>query len=91
MYRYNYDPTPVGDLRLDRTKYQLIQDALQHLLAKVEEYNNVALQHGAIAKPYGEEETDAYSDPNRHPFREQIGTRSDRNRHLFRRKSAHPV
>jgi hypothetical protein len=33
----------------------------------------------------------AYSDPNRHPFRVQIGTRSDRNRHLFRRKSAHPV
>jgi hypothetical protein len=30
----------------------------------------------------------AYSDPNRHPFRVQIGTRSDRNRHLFRRKSA---
>jgi len=37
------------------------------------------------------EVSNAYSDPNRHPFRVQIGTRSDRNRHLFRRKSAHPV
>lgn len=31
--------------------------------------------------------SDAYSDPNRHPFRWQIDTRSDPNRHLFRRKS----
>jgi hypothetical protein len=30
----------------------------------------------------------AYSDPNRHPFRWQNDSRSDRNRHLFRSKSA---
>jgi hypothetical protein len=30
----------------------------------------------------------AYSEPNRHPIRWQIGTRSDRNRHWFRSKSA---
>jgi len=34
-----------------------------------------------------ERDIDAYSDPNRHPFRWQIDTRSDPNRHLFRRKS----
>lgn len=51
MYRYGYDDTRVGDWQIDREKYQLIQDALQLLLARIEEWNNLALQHGAIAKP----------------------------------------
>lgn len=58
MYRYSYDDTRVGDWRLARDKYQLIQDALELLLARVEEWNKTALQHGAISKPYEREEAD---------------------------------
>ena len=55
-----------------------------------------AEQEAEFLAPWAEQAKEAgllvaYSDPNRHPFRVQIGTRSDRNRHLFRRKSAHPV
>ena len=58
MYQYSYDDTRVGDWQIDREKYQLIQDALQLLLTRIEEWNNLALQHGAIAKPYEQEAAD---------------------------------
>ena len=57
-YRYSYDDARVGDWRLVREKYRLIQDALQLLLAKIEEWNKTALQHGALAKPYEQEASD---------------------------------
>jgi len=58
MYRYSYDATRVGDWSLAREKYQLIQNALQLLLARIEEWNNTALEHGAVTQPYEQEEAD---------------------------------
>lgn len=57
-YRYEFDDTPDGDLRLRRTRYQILQDAYRGLRDELESWNRRALEHGGSMPPYEQEVDD---------------------------------
>ena len=50
-YRYEFDDTRDGDLRLRRTSYEILQDAYLRLRDELEAWNRRALDHGASTPP----------------------------------------
>jgi hypothetical protein len=52
MYQYSFDETTVGDWRLSRRKYEQLQECLKLLLGRIEEWNHIAIAHGASEGPY---------------------------------------
>ena len=57
-YRYEFDDTRDGDLRLRRTSYELLQDAYRGLRDELEAWNRRALDHGGSTPPYEQEVDD---------------------------------
>lgn len=57
-YRYEFDTTRAGDGRYDRAEYEVIQDALKILEAKIGAWNRVAVENGALEPPYAREAKD---------------------------------
>ena len=57
-YRYEFDDTRDGDLRLRRTSYELLQDAYRGLCDELEAWNRRALEHGGSTPPYEQEVDD---------------------------------
>lgn len=55
VYRYEFDGTRVGDLRLDRVDYEVYQESLRSLRDEIRAWNEKALSYGAESAPYGEE------------------------------------
>ena len=54
-YRYEFDDTRDGGLRLRRTSYEILQDAYLRLRGELEAWNRRALDHGASTPPYEQE------------------------------------
>ena len=57
-YRYEFDDTRDGGLRLRRTSYEILQDAYLRLRDELEAWNRRALDHGASTPPYEQEVDD---------------------------------
>ena len=57
-YRYEFDDTHDGDLRLRRSSYETLQDAYRRLRDELEAWNRRALDHGASKPPYEQEVED---------------------------------
>lgn len=57
-YRYEFDTRRAGDLRLERGRYEILQDALRLLRDELEAWNRRALDHGAGSRPYENEVRD---------------------------------
>lgn len=57
-YRYEFDDTRDGDLRLRRTSYEILQDAYRRLRDELEAWNRRALDHGGSTPPYAQEVDD---------------------------------
>ena len=57
-YRYEFDDTRDGDLRLRRTSYEDLQDAYRRLRDELEAWNRRALDHGGSTPPYEQEVDD---------------------------------
>ena len=55
MYEYTFDNTPAGDYRVPRLEINVVQEALKLLASKLQEWNKIALEHGAFAVPYSRE------------------------------------
>lgn len=51
-YRFEFDETPVGDFRLPRNHYEILQDGLRTLCSELDAWNLRALEHGAASEPY---------------------------------------
>ena len=51
-YRYEFDDTRDGDLRLRRARYAILQDAYRGLRDELEAWNRRALDHGGSTPPY---------------------------------------
>lgn len=58
VYRYEFDGTKIGDLRLDRVDYEVYQESLRSLRDEIRAWNEKALSYGAESAPYGEEVAD---------------------------------
>lgn len=58
VYRYEFDGTRIGDLRLDRVDYEVYQESLRSLRDEIRAWNEKALSYGAESAPYGEEVAD---------------------------------
>lgn len=58
MYQYTFDQTYVGDWRLPRKKYEQVHECYILLLKRIEEWNRVAVDHGAREGPYLKEAAD---------------------------------
>jgi hypothetical protein len=58
MYEYTFDHTPAGGYGPRRADYILIHDALKLLVQKLESWNGIALQNGALSAPYRREVED---------------------------------
>lgn len=54
-YEYEFDSTKVGDARYDREEYEVLQEALKLLEAKLISWNQVAMTNGALEPPYSRE------------------------------------
>ena len=54
-YRYEFDTTSTGDLRLSRTRFDTLQEAYRGLRDALEEWNQKTLLHGGAHKPYEQE------------------------------------
>ena len=54
-YRYEFDDTCDGDLRLRRTCYEILQDAYRGLRDELDAWNRRALEHGGSTPPYEQE------------------------------------
>jgi len=52
MYKYEFDRTTVGDFRFSREEYEILQEALGLLAAKLKSWNQLACSHGALSPPY---------------------------------------
>lgn len=61
MYQYSFDDARVGDWRISRKKYELLQQCYKLLLDKIESWNETALKHGAPEPPYNLETNDLRS------------------------------
>ena len=57
-YRYEFDDTRDGDLRLRRTSYEILQDAYRALRDELDAWNRRALEHGGSTTPYEQEVDD---------------------------------
>ena len=57
-YRYEFDDTWDGNLRLRRASYEILQDAYRRLCDELEAWNRQALDHGASTQPYEQEVDD---------------------------------
>ena len=57
-YRYEFDDTPVGNLRFDRSRYEHVQDSLRILQDELTAWNQRAREHGAVGEPYAQEVSD---------------------------------
>ena len=57
-YRYEFDATSLGNLRLRRPRYETLHAAYRQLRDALEEWNRKALDQGALAKPYQREVED---------------------------------
>ena len=57
-YRYEFDDTRDGDLRLRRPSYEILQDAYRRLRDELQAWNRRALDHGASSPPYEQEVDD---------------------------------
>ena len=57
-YRYEFDDTRDGDLRLRRTSYEILQDAYRGLRNELAAWNRRALDHGGSRLPYEQEVND---------------------------------
>lgn len=57
-YRYEFDPTSLGNLSLHRPKYETLHAAYRQLRDALEEWNRKVLDQGASAKPYQKEVED---------------------------------
>ena len=61
-YRYEFDATYNGDLRLRRSSYPTLQPAYRLLRDELDAWNRRALDHGAPKPPY-EQEVDDLNTP----------------------------
>ena len=57
-FRYEFDDTRDGDLRLRRTNYETLQDAYRGLRDELVAWNHRALDHGGSTPPYEQEVVD---------------------------------
>ena len=57
-YRYEFDDTRDGDLRLRRTNYEVLQDVYRGLRDELVAWNRRALDHGGSTPPYEQEVDD---------------------------------
>ena len=57
-YRYEFDDTSDGNLRLRRASYEILQDAYRRLRDELEDWNRQALDHGGSTPPYEQEVDD---------------------------------
>lgn len=57
-YRYEFDATSLGNLRLRRPKYETLHAAYHRLRDALEDWNRKVLDQGASAKPYQREVED---------------------------------
>ena len=55
MYQFTFDDTKVGDVCYSRSACELLISALALLKDKINSWNAVAIEHGAIAGAYVEE------------------------------------
>ena len=62
-YRYEFDDTWDGNLRLRRASYEILQDAYCRLRDELEAWNRQALDHGASTPPYKQEVDDLRRSP----------------------------
>ena len=60
-YRYEFDDTRDGDLRLCRSRYEILQDAYRGLRDELVAWNRRALEHGGSTPPYEQEVDDLNS------------------------------
>ena len=60
-YRYEFDDTWDGNLRLRRASYEYLQDAYRGLRDELEAWNRRALEHGGSTPPYEQEVDDLNS------------------------------
>jgi len=58
LYTYSFDKKQVGDWRLSRAKYQQVHECYKLLLKRIQEWNEIAIAHGAQAAPYRDEVED---------------------------------
>lgn len=58
VYRYEFEDTRVGDLRLGRSKYEKLQEAYILLRDELSAWNDRARRHGAPSGPYEAEFSD---------------------------------
>jgi len=57
-YRYTFDHSPWGDLRLWKQTYPTVQQGLELLRSEIQAWNEKALQNGAANAPFREEIAD---------------------------------
>ena len=57
-YRYEFNKTHAGDLRLKRSSYETLQDGYRRLRDELSAWNRRALEHGASTPPYEQEVDD---------------------------------
>lgn len=58
MYQYSFDETRAGDWRLSRAKYEQLHECYKLILKRIEEWNQIAVAHGALEAPYKAEAQD---------------------------------
>ena len=58
IYRYEFDDTRDGDLRLRGASYKMLQDAYRALRDELKAWNRRALDHGGSTPPYEQEVDD---------------------------------
>lgn len=58
VYQYEFDLTLVGDFRLSRANYQIVQEGFRLLREELETWNQRAMQHGAARTPFEQEVAD---------------------------------
>jgi len=49
-YKYEFDSTIVGDLRLSRADYQALQEGYDLLRAELDAWNDRAIEHGVVKR-----------------------------------------
>jgi len=57
-YKYSFDDTYAGDLRLSKDSYKILHQSYQLICSKIAEWDRKAMEHGATHPPYKEEQAD---------------------------------
>ena len=57
-YFYSFDRTTSGDWRWYRDSFVLVQESLTRFLKEINRWNEMAIQQGAVKRPYEQEEDD---------------------------------